>query len=60
MLNQLLDPQQGAAFAARAIIRTQLGMPAETNAPPENTATNLPAMTTVAPTNSSATNPAGK
>jgi hypothetical protein len=34
VLNRLLDPQQGAPFAARAVLRTQLGMPAEINAPP--------------------------
>ena len=34
MLTQLLDPQQGLPYAMRAVIRTQLGMPAETNAPP--------------------------
>ncbi len=33
VLNQLLDPQQGMPFAMRAVIRTQLGMSAETNAP---------------------------
>jgi hypothetical protein len=32
VLNQLLDPR-GLPFAARAALRTQLGMPAETNAP---------------------------
>jgi hypothetical protein len=30
VLNQLLDPTNGLPFAARAVIRTQLGMPAET------------------------------
>jgi hypothetical protein len=33
-LNQLLDPKQGMPFAARAVIRTQLGLPAESNLPP--------------------------
>ncbi|HTA95531.1 MAG TPA: hypothetical protein VK769_05345 [Verrucomicrobiae bacterium] len=33
VLNQLLDTKQGLPFAARAVLRTQLGMPAETNAP---------------------------
>jgi hypothetical protein len=60
VLNQMLDPQQGAPFAARAIIRSQLGMPAETNALPENLATNAPALAAVAPTNAPATKPAGK
>ena len=31
VLNHLLDPQHGLPYAARAVIRTQLGMPAETN-----------------------------
>jgi hypothetical protein len=35
VLNRLLDPQKPVLpYAARAIIRTQLGMPAETNTPP--------------------------
>jgi hypothetical protein len=34
VVNQLLDPQQGAPYAMRAVLRTQLGLPAETNAPP--------------------------
>ena len=35
VLNRLLDTQKPVlAYAARAVIRTQLGMPAETNAPP--------------------------
>ena len=58
VLNRLLDLQQGLPYAARAVLRTQLGMPPETNAPPAtagstNTpassgspATNLPASTT--------------
>jgi hypothetical protein len=33
-LNRLLDTQQGLPYAARAVLRTQLGMPPETNAPP--------------------------
>jgi hypothetical protein len=41
VLNRLLDPQMDMIpFAARAVIRTQLGMPAETNAPPANVSTN--------------------
>jgi hypothetical protein len=47
VLNQLLDPQRGLPYAARAVIRSQLGMPAETNLPPAavspNAATNAPA-----------------
>jgi hypothetical protein len=34
VLNMLLDTQQGLPFAARAALRTQLRMPAETNTPP--------------------------
>jgi hypothetical protein len=33
VLNDLLDSQNGMPYAARAVLRTQLGMPAETNAP---------------------------
>jgi hypothetical protein len=40
-----LDPQDGLPFAARAVLRTQLGLPAETNAlptlPPLETSTNV-------------------
>jgi hypothetical protein len=32
VLHDLLDPQDGLPFAARAVLRTQLGLPAETNA----------------------------
>ena len=39
VLNQLLDPQNGVSYAARAVLRTQLRLPAETAAP-ANTATN--------------------
>jgi len=61
VLNQLLDQQQGLPFAARAAIRTQLGMPAETNVPPQTVSTNAMA-SAVLPlsTNSPATNSAGK
>jgi hypothetical protein len=41
VLRDLLDPQDGLPFAARAVLRTQLGMSPETNAPatlPSNTA----------------------
>jgi hypothetical protein len=41
VLDQLLDPQQGVPYGARAVIRSQLGMPGETNAPPV-VSTNLP------------------
>jgi hypothetical protein len=40
VLNQLLDPRRGLPFAARAVLRTQLGLPAETNAPPATISTN--------------------
>ena len=44
VLNRLLDPQQSVPFAARAVLRTQLGMPPETNAPPAAAgSTNVPA-----------------
>jgi hypothetical protein len=61
VLNQLLDPQHGLPYAARAVIRTQLRMPAETT----NSAAPFPASTnTVAPvsaqTNSPATNSAAE
>ena len=39
VLRQLLDPQNGVPYAARAALRTQLGLPGETVAP-ANTATN--------------------
>jgi hypothetical protein len=40
VLNQMLDPQNGAPFAARAVLRSQLGLRAETNAPPQMVSTN--------------------
>jgi hypothetical protein len=41
VLNQLLDRQRGMPYAARAVLRTQLGLPAETApAPSAATATN--------------------
>jgi hypothetical protein len=60
VLNQLLDPQQGAPFAARAIIRSQLGLPGETNAPPANLITNAPVIAPTVPTNAPDTFPVGK
>ncbi|HXR04540.1 MAG TPA: hypothetical protein VN836_07515 [Verrucomicrobiae bacterium] len=49
VLKELLDPQQGLPYAMRAVIRTQLGMQAESSASPatatnsvENAATNSP------------------
>ena len=44
VLNEFLDPQQGAPYAARAIIRTQLGMPAETNTPAISTNAIVPSV----------------
>ena len=47
VLSRLLDTQQGVPFAARAVLRTQLGMPPETNAPPADagsTSTSVPAV----------------
>jgi hypothetical protein len=42
VLNDLIDPQKKLLpYAARAAIRTELGMPAETNAPAA-ASTNLP------------------
>jgi hypothetical protein len=43
VLNRILDPQQGAPYAMRAVIRSQLGMPGETNAAPATVSTNTPA-----------------
>jgi len=61
VLDLLLDPQKGLPFAARAVIRTQLGMQAETNAPPQSVSTNAIARAVLpALTNSPATNSAGK
>ena len=60
VLGQLLDPQQGAPFAARALIRSQLGMPAETNAAPATVATNAPVTAAAALTNAPATNAVAK
>jgi hypothetical protein len=43
VLNQLLDPKQGISYAMRAVIRTQLGLPAESNPPPASViSTNAP------------------
>jgi hypothetical protein len=61
VLGQLLDTQRGLPYAARAVIRTQLGMTAETNAPPRTVPTNSVAPAVLpAPTNSPATNAAGR
>jgi hypothetical protein len=61
VLGRLLDTQQGLPYAARAVIRTQLGMPAETNAPPRTASTNTVAPAVLpAPANSPATNADGR
>jgi hypothetical protein len=54
VLNQVLDPQQGMPYAMRAVVRSQLGMAAETSAPTA-VSTNAPAISP-APDNASATN----
>jgi hypothetical protein len=55
VLNRLLDTQQGVSFAARAVLRTQLGMPPETNAPPAAAgSTNAPAPAVLPATNTPA------
>jgi hypothetical protein len=61
VLNQLLDTKEGLPFAARAVLRTRLEMPAETNAPPQTISTNAtaPAVLPLS-TNSPATNSAGR
>jgi hypothetical protein len=58
VLNQLLDPQKGAPYAMRAVIRSQLGMPGETNLPPLTVSTNPPAAATVS-SNAPAAEPSG-
>jgi hypothetical protein len=58
VLNQLLDPQAGAPYAMRAVIRSQLGMLGETNAPPMMVLTNTPAAATVS-SNAPAVGPSG-
>ena len=62
VLNDLLDTQEPVLpYAARAMIRSQLGMAAETNAPPRMISTNAVApAVSPAPTNSPATNSARK
>ncbi len=52
VLNRLLDPKQGMPFAMRAVIRTRLGLPAETNAPSAAPiSTNTPAPVVLTGTN---------
>jgi hypothetical protein len=53
VLNRLLDPKQGMPFAMRAVIRTRLGLPAETNVPSAAPiSTNTPAPVVLTGTNS--------
>jgi len=58
VLDRLLDPQQGAPYAMRAVIRTQLGLPGETNVPPMTVLTNTPAAASVS-SNAPAVGPSG-
>ncbi len=48
VLNQLLDPQEGLPYAARAVLRTHFGLPAESTAA---AATNSPPTVTIPSTN---------
>jgi hypothetical protein len=50
VLNRLLDPEEGLPYAARAMIRSRLGMPAETSAPaaPATATANTPATNSAA------------
>ena len=60
-LSQVLDPQNGLPYAERAVIRTQLRLPAETNAPAPAASTNAIAPTVLSSSsNKSATNAAGR
>ena len=43
VVTDLLDPQRGVPFEARAVLRTRLGLPAETAAPATINSTNAPA-----------------
>jgi hypothetical protein len=60
VLDQLLDPQDGLPFAARAVLRTILGMSAETNAPPATTNAVVPSALPSAASSSATTNSATK
>jgi hypothetical protein len=61
VLNQILDPQNGMPYAARAVIRTQLRLPAETtnSVAPFQISTNQIAPT-ISATNSAVTNSTAK
>jgi len=56
VLNRLLDPQRGLPYAMRAVIRTQLRMPAEANVP--TTLTNAPPAAATNAVENAATNSA--
>jgi len=43
MLAQILHPEEGVAPEIRAILRSRLDLPSETNAPPASVGTNAPA-----------------
>ena len=58
VLNELLNPQSGLPYAMRAVIRSQLGLPGETNAPPITVPTNPPVPASVS-SNAPAAGPAG-
>ncbi|HTV75668.1 MAG TPA: hypothetical protein VMD57_01630 [Candidatus Baltobacteraceae bacterium] len=60
VLDQLLDPKQGLPFAARAVIRTQLGMPPEKSVASANGSTNSMAPAILSDTNAPATNSIGR
>jgi hypothetical protein len=60
VLNHMLDPQRGVPYAARAVLRTQLGLPPETNAPTAIISTNAIAPVVLSDTNAPATNSVGK
>jgi hypothetical protein len=57
VLNEMLDVKEGLPFAARAVIRTQLGMPLETASTNSVATPAIPDITTNAP---AATNSVGK
>jgi hypothetical protein len=50
MQDRVLDPEQGLPWDARSIIRTRLGLPAETtNAPPATVTNSVPVVTNAVP-----------
>jgi hypothetical protein len=59
VLQKILNPQTGVPYAARAVLRSQLSLPGETNAPPISTNTIIsPRAPSI--TNSDSTNSFGK